>query len=754
MTRPFRSVGGPVSDRGDRRRRGKLRTARALLLLAAVAACRREPSVPRAPLRPAVPEAWAKTLIDGERVARAGALVPGDAFFEWELPEGADGAPASVVVLAGEKRKRLADRRDAFGSAVRGSNRAGPTRAFLFGRAVAVYNEEVALRTRGRRPRLRLRLEPAAPLFVSDVRLILPGPAPDPVVLLLFDTTRHDAVGFGGCKDPSTPNLDAILRDAWKARRAYAAASWTIPSVASLLTGRVPAVNEDSSGSPLGIVPGVATAAEDFARAGWSTAAFMANPTLRAENGFAAGFSTFFVTPYDGASIVLPGRETLKHVPLWLAAHRGEPFFLLINLLDPHDPYQPDDRPRGKTPFDPGYVGPIVGDEVNRLQLHEMPTPPPPGVRHLEALYHDEVRLADAEFGRLWNDVPEGERARWTFVFTADHGEELHEHGGWKHGPALFDEVLRVPLAIRPGNGRTLPAASSDDLVSLLDLLPTLEGLAGLPRPQRPLDGVSLLDPSAGKRASLPAVTMLTGGAPRAAVVRPAGKLVFFDRLGTRGIPDPVKDPPGYRLARLLPGILPALGSFDLARDPGETRLLPIDHATFGADWQAIERAMAHTRRGIELRAVGPGAGAGLDLTVEGFGAAASVEPFALEEDDRFSWKRSSSGRKLAAALDLSNDVDGFLFDDAAGEDDLRVTLRGGASCAQLVLAGVRPVPLSVGVPQPVPRAAIPEAVPVFAAPGGCAGVFLWKAPGSLSTRTPAEEDEAVKRLRALGYLH
>ena len=434
----------------------------------------------RLPLRPAVPAAWAKTLVDGERVARTGALVPGDSFFEWELPEGAGGR-LRLAWSSPEKTGVVSLIVETLSGDAPSSGAAEQTRrthAFS-APASAVWNEEIALRSLGRRTRLRLRLEPSAPLFLSDIRLIRPGPDPGAVVLLLFDTTRHDAVGFGGCKDPSTPSLDAILRDAWKARRAYAAASWTIPSVASLLTGRVPAVNEDATGSPLGIAPGITTIAEEFAGAGWSTAAFLANPTLRAENGFAAGFSTFFVTPYDGASIVLPGRETLKHVPSWLEAHRGEPFFLLINLLDPHDPYQAYDRPRGKTPFDPGYDGPIVGDEVNRLQLHEMQTPPPPGVRHLVALYHDEVRLADAEFGRLWDGLPEEERARWTFVFTADHGEEFDEHGGWKHGPALFDEVLRVPLAIRPG-GRRLPAASADTLVSLLDLLPTLEELAGL----------------------------------------------------------------------------------------------------------------------------------------------------------------------------------------------------------------------------------------------------------------------------------
>src|SRR5262249_11344182 len=160
---------------------------------------------------------------------------------------------------------------------------------------------------------------------------------------------------------PSTPRLDAILARAWKAPRAYAAASWTIPSMASLLTGRVPAVLEDFDGSPLGVPADVSTLAGDFLRAGWSTAAFVANPPLRRENAFASGFDAFFTTPYEGASITLPGSETMRRVPGWLAARRGEPFFVWIHLMDPHDPYMPPDRPRGKTPFDPGYTGPIVG---------------------------------------------------------------------------------------------------------------------------------------------------------------------------------------------------------------------------------------------------------------------------------------------------------------------------------------------------------------------------------------------------------
>jgi arylsulfatase A-like enzyme len=693
-------------------------------------------------------------LLDREGVVHMGRLVAGDGSFEWDLPEGATGQlrlawsspkKAGIVSLVVEE---IFD-----GAAPRETARV--KREFPAASApAAVWDESLRVRARGAHPRLRLHAEPPAPLFLSDLRLVRPSDTAPAVVVFLFDTTRRDAVGFGGSSDPSTPNFDAILRDAWKADRAYAAASWTIPSVASILTGRVPAAHEDADGSPLGIVSRAVTLAEDFRQAGWSTAAFLANPTLREENGFAAGFQTFFVTPYDGASIVLPGRETAKHVPSWLATHRGEPFLLLINLLDPHDPYQPFDRPLGKTPFDPNYTGPIVGDEVNRLQLGEMATPPPAGVRHLTALYHDEVRLADAEVGKLWNSTPAQERERWTVVFTADHGEELGEHRGWKHGPALYDEVLRVPLAIRAGVRRGASLAPKDSLVSLLDLLPTLEALSGLPRPRRPLDGRNLLDAGAGQREVLPAVTMLTGGAPRAAVVRRERKLFFFDRLGTRGIPDPVKDPSGHRLALRLREILPGLGTFDLARDPGEKSLLPIDRASFPDDWRSIEQAIAHTRRGIELRASGPGAAGPLEIDVEGFGPAASVEPFALEEDDRFSWKRESGRPKLSAHLDLSDGIDGLKFDDAAAEN-LRITVGGTAApCAVLILEAARPVPLEAGRPRSVPVAAIPESIPRFEAPGGCAGVFLWKAAGKPPSRTSEEEDEAWKKLRALGYLH
>ncbi len=695
------------------------------------------------PLRPPPAAGPPQTLVDAERVRHEGVGVSNT--FEWTLPESARGrlrlcwtptdrrGDVSLVVELLPSR----------GGSARTIGRV--TRRSPEGTGAPVFfDEDWKLPSPGTGSRLHLRLDPPGAFFLSDLRVVQPDPRVDAVFLLLFDTTRRDALGLYGCPDPSSPNLDAIFRRAWKAGRAYAPASWTIPSVASLLTGRVPAVQEGADGSPLGIVAGMATIATDLRRVGWSTGAFIANPTLHAGNGFAEGFTT----PYELSSITIPGGETARRLPKWLASHRGEPFFLFLLLMDPHDPYTPPDRARGSTPFDPDYKSSFTGDEIHRLQIGQLPRPSERDIRHLRALYHDEVRYVDSKVGELWNALDADERERATVVFTSDHGEEFAEHGGWKHGPTLFDEVLRVPLLIRPRAGRPLPAASQDALVSLLDLLPTIEALAGLPAPARPLDGRNLLEPGVPERASLPAITMLTGGGARAAVVHRDSKLVFFDRLGTRGVPDETKDPDGWRLARRLPQLLPALGRFDLVADPGETRLLAIDERSFAADWRAVEQAIAGTREGLELRFLGAAGSPPLRVKVEGFSPGAGAEPFALEESDRFAWRPSPAGPVLTATLDVAADVDGFLV--TGPPSDLRITVES-EGCSELTLAETKP--LTSGRAEEIPRTAVRAALPRFERHGNCAGVFLWRAPRARPL-APKETDEAIKKLRALGYLH
>jgi hypothetical protein len=262
---------------------------------------------------------------------------------------------------------------------------------------------------------------------------------------------------------------------------------------------------------------------------------------------------------------------------------------------------------------------------------------------------------------------------------------------------------------------------------------------------------MSLLRAEAWRRPALPPITMLTGGPTRAVVVRKGSKLFFFDRLARRGIPDARRDPDGHRLAAGLPKVLPALGRFDLASDPGETRLLPVDPETFAADWRSIEHAIGGAREGLELRFLGDASASALRVTVAGFPGDAAIEPFALEKEDRFFWKRTASGLSLEARLAVRSDVDGFRIQ-GAGQGDLEVSVSAENGCAVLVpQQTARP---AAGESVRISLATIPAAPPRFEHAPACIGAFLWNSTGKRPAPTGPEADEAWRKLRSLGYIH
>ncbi|MEO8196889.1 MAG: sulfatase [Thermoanaerobaculia bacterium] len=572
---------------------------------------------------------------------------------------------------------------------------------------------------------------------ISDLRIVQPSARNDALIVILLDTTRRDAIGLYGSKRPTTPHLDDIFARGWKAERAWSLASWTTPSVATLLTGMAPAALEDASGATLGIPPGVATLGNDFARAGWSTAHFNANPALNVENGFHRGFTAFYTPPYEISSMALPGSDMLARLPGWLRAHEGERFLLYLQLIEPHEPYGRPDRPKGQTPFDPDYTGRYLGDE-SHYALSFDATIQARDIEHLRALYDDDVRYGDLLIGQFWQGLDDALRRRATLVFVSDHGEEFLEHGGWKHGPSLYDEVLRVPLLVRPGNGRSFPAVPADTLVSLADLLPTLEHLLEVPL-QREVDGVDLLEAKHWAREALPPIHMLTGGAARAVVVRKSSKLFFFDRFGTRGLPDERSDPMGHRVALHLREILPALGSFDLEIDPSERALLTPVAPGFDADWRAIETSLAHTRRGLEVRVLGGATAGRLQFTfAAGEGRA---ERFALEPQDVV----QADAAAVRLDLDLPpGDVDGILFPESP-TTRTRVTVSEGC----LKWQGES---LALGTSRDIET--IANGVPRFTSDPNCAALFVWRNDAQRPARSTQEEDEERQKLRALGYIH
>jgi arylsulfatase A-like enzyme/Flp pilus assembly protein TadD len=296
------------------------------------------------------------------------------------------------------------------------------------------------------------------------------GPAPAPVepsppanlLLITVDTLRPDALGWiGGIND--TPALDALAGGGFRFPRAVTPVPLTLPAHVSLLTGLVPPRHGvRDNGQTLGA--GAATLAERLAAAGRSTAAFVSGYPLDPIFGLDRGFDRYDATLPEGEQGWVERRaaDTVDAALGWLAGAR-QPWFLWVHLYDPHDPYDP---PRAF--WKPGPRG----------------------------AYDGEVAYADYHAGRLLEAARRASRAPLLTVFTADHGEALGEHRETTHGYFVYDSTVVVPLVFHfPGR---LAAGESDRAARLIDVMPTVLELLGLP-PAAGIDGVSLTPTLAGR---------------------------------------------------------------------------------------------------------------------------------------------------------------------------------------------------------------------------------------------------------------
>lgn len=295
------------------------------------------------------------------------------------------------------------------------------------------------------------------------------------VVLIVMDTVRADHVSCYGYARRTTPNVDALAAGADRYTLARSTAPWTLPSHASLFTGRfafqhgaesrVQADGSISDGWPLAAEQ--TTLAEVLAAEGYRTGAFAANKGYVTErNGLAQGFATFFNDRVEGASLSAKAAA-------WLAEPgASQPFFLFLNYMDAHRPYNvaPLSAERAKDLPPPPSESPIVLLDAlyEEVFAHDEPPKPETVQRALDA-YDLGIANLDAGVGALLDDL----KARGLYddaliVITSDHGEYLGEHKLVEHSKDVYEPALRVPLIVkRPGQkeGRVL-----DEPISLADV--------------------------------------------------------------------------------------------------------------------------------------------------------------------------------------------------------------------------------------------------------------------------------------------
>jgi arylsulfatase A-like enzyme len=302
------------------------------------------------------------------------------------------------------------------------------------------------------------------------------------VIVVVADALRADRLGRTVRGEALMPFVDSLAGRGYVFTRAYATASCTPASVASLFTGRN--VGRHGIGCRDGaLAKTIPTLAAALHAHGFATGVFSAAPLFA---GAEAGVDVHqhvkheVPVPADGAFV---GSAALR----WLEGRKDatQPVFLYLHYVDALAPYKPP----------PSYVQRVTGVleqrreqelldmvvRVNRSYLEPSPRPPAPTeIVDLRMVYDAAVKGLDFQIGNLFEFLA---RKRVLddaiVVVTGAEGEEFGEHGAAGHGRTLWETTTRVPLVL------VLPRSSArvdvEEQVSLADVAPTLLELLGLP---------------------------------------------------------------------------------------------------------------------------------------------------------------------------------------------------------------------------------------------------------------------------------
>ena len=169
----------------------------------------------------------------------------------------------------------------------------------------------------------------------------------------------------------------------------------------------------------------------------------------------------------------------------WIEKNRDGRFFVYIQTIDPHVPYDPPAK--FLEMYDPEPYSGQVQNRRTHLMLDDAKKNPKKYAftkrdkERIEALHDGEISYHDEYFGKFLAKLRElGLDENTIIVVTSDHGEEFQEHGSWGHGHSVYQELLGVPLLFRwpgviPANARVAP------VVSTLDIGPTVLEATGVP---------------------------------------------------------------------------------------------------------------------------------------------------------------------------------------------------------------------------------------------------------------------------------
>ncbi len=446
---------------------------------------------------------------------------------------------------------------------------------------------------------------PVAPLRVLALCLLAlaacadpnrPGPPRDGrLCVIVIDATNAAHLSSYGGPAGLTPNIDALAARGRRFARAVSNNTWTLPSTASLMTGQLQ--ERHAVATPQDKLPASAhTLADSFQSAGWLTAGFVQMAYAAPEYGFDQGFDSYDYYGVLHEERKALGFQTVPDTERWMDSHRDENYFLYLHMRRPHSPYKPHGKQLARV------EGPNSDHKAKRDS--ELEGADAFGVRDLPAadrervttLYRANLATVDAQLKSVLDRCA---RDGVTVVLTSDHGEALGERGWYGHGDYMHSESVSIPLIIA---GPGIEAGTSNQVVSTVDLFPTLHEWFDLPMGQRSLlDGESLatqLRESSVEtnRRALISARHRQGKLPQIGVIEGDWKLIWQESA------------------------TPKL--FNLAQDPFEFEDRYHSEPTRARELERTAQALAEKHRLLESKLAGgaaPSAGLNADLEALGY---------------------------------------------------------------------------------------------------------------------------------------
>jgi len=558
------------------------------------------------------------------------------------------------------------------------------------------------------------------------------------VVLIVVDTLRADHLGLYGYPRPTSPRLDDLAARGAVFDAAMAAAPWTLPSVMSITTSRVPSrhgvVNDG-----LRLAEGVPTLAGVLHDAGYATGGFVSHIYVTAPFGFDRGFDRYedFGLSRPGYRLeagLEPTADRVTGTALeWVGKRAAGPMFLFVHYFDPHWPYDPPEPHRSLFPSD--YAGPLDAgyDSISRFQDPLVPIPDDYR-QFLVNRYDGEVHFVDVQIGRLLDGIAatRGHRPMVVAV-TGDHGEEFKEHGSMGHGRQMYEEVVHVPLVIVRGpHSGAAGGTRIGSPVSGIDIAPTLLDLAGV-APAAGMEGRSLA----------PLLSGSAGAAGAAAAVSTVCETVRLNALRQA-----IREG-SLKLIHLMDENRAEL--FDLAADPHELHDLaearPDDRHRLARD--LFERG-DYLSGAWNLRWVGDGTKHRFEGRIESKGLVRSIVPL-FTEPGRY----RVDGASIVFADPGQEGESGFSFTTVPFEVPVtfELLLDGRPVPQRVLLGGAAARPPAM----PFTLEGMPNSAAAFARPPDpprpVPRFMLYRNPLAAPEEPVTLDDETRERLRSLGYV-